>query len=167
MRWNKEEKGQAIFEFIVFLPFFLTFIFLLVSIGGSISGAINQQKATRGYFFYSIKGNSMIPNPDNLKLSSNYGVQSAGFYAFGWKEYTFGINTPVAPCFRIHTFAGGEPDEECDDPGSGSEENRTNYVRIRTMFGVCTALYELRDEIIERREGDSEEVNNTAACTYR
>ena len=42
-------KGQAIFEFIIFLPILLILYGVLVSVSSAINGSINQQKATRGF----------------------------------------------------------------------------------------------------------------------
>ena len=57
-----KEEGQAIFELLVFLPVFLFLFVVIYNIGNSINISINQQKATRRYFYYIQKGNSFLPS---------------------------------------------------------------------------------------------------------
>ena len=75
------EEGQALFEFVVFLPFLLFILVLMFTLGNAINGSINQQKAARRYFFYLNKGNSTLPNASNLRriCRRGAGVGGGGF----------------------------------------------------------------------------------------
>ena len=62
---SKQERarGQALFEFIVFLPFLLFMLTIMFTVGNAINGSINQQKAVRRYFFTSTKATPPFPWP--------------------------------------------------------------------------------------------------------
>lgn len=142
----KEDDGQAIFEFVVFIPFFLVLFVVFFAISGSINGSINQNKATRGYFYYTIRNNSMIPSADDLALLQGNGITATGAYAFGWRESARG-NTPFATCYKLRTFikTGKFENERCEsniDPG----ETKSAFVKVFTAYGVCTGQYVTADK---------------------
>lgn len=140
MKKLKNNKGQAIFEFIVFLPFFLILLSVLTTMGGAINGAINQNKAVRGYFYYLVKNNSTIPPVEDLD-SLKGAVSGLGMYSIGWRDYSAG-NTPFGPCYRLLSFAtGGEKREEnCGDRMLGVEGIST-FVKVFSVYGVCSTSY--------------------------
>jgi hypothetical protein len=135
----KNEQGQAIFEFVVFIPFFLVLFTIFVSLAGSINSAINQQKATRGYFFYSIKGNSMLPPAEDLLELQENGVHTVGMYAFGWRKSGVG-KTPYAPCYKLQSFQNETIERKCEDAVPFGEEI-SSYIKVMSVFGVCSATY--------------------------
>ena len=49
-----KQQGQALVEFIIFLPFMLMMYTVVITLGDAINGSINQQKATRAYFYYRL-----------------------------------------------------------------------------------------------------------------
>ena len=99
---KNNSKGQAMFEFIIFLPFVVVLFKMFLNIGGAINGSINQQKALRGYYYYLNKGNSYFPDKKLLEdeLSS---FSQVGFYAVGYVEQLNG-EIPIATCYKIEPF---------------------------------------------------------------
>jgi len=134
---NNKQKGQALFEFILFVPFMLSVYTLTVSFTSAINGSINQQKATRGYFYARSLNNSYFPSRE--VLSSLDGVQYAGQVVIGWKRVLDG-RVPVAPCFKLRSLVSSELSDQCEtefDEGTTS----TKYIRPKTMYGYCGATY--------------------------
>ncbi len=135
----KSEEGQAIFEFIVFVPFYLVFLVVFLTVSGAVNGSINQQKATRGYFYYLIKNDSTAPLKKDLEELSRNGITNVGSYSFGWQRSARGA-TPIAPCYKIPSILGDQREEACEDPmDSGSRESQ--FVKVFTAYGVCSASY--------------------------
>lgn len=138
----KCERGQAIFEVLVFLPLFIFFLTIIFNVGNAINVSINQQKVTRRYFYYLAKGNSYLPVQPQLEATRNAGtIQILGFAFNGYRQESAsgGANTsPVAPCFKFNSFLTGDSGETCEDPSSGSgDEGVTNFVRVYTGYGIC------------------------------
>lgn len=137
---NINENGQALFEFIIFIPFILLLLSLLISIAGSINGSINQQKVTRSYFYFLAKGNSMLPSQDDLINLRNKGIRRVGAYSIGWRHHSVS-NEPVTTCYKLSKFLGSDDGETCDTPlGKKSE---TRFVRVMTAYGVCSTTYDI------------------------
>jgi hypothetical protein len=131
------EKGQAIFEFLVFLPLLILLYILSVSVNGAINASINQQKITRGYLYARLKNNSTYPPPDLLKSS----IRSAGMFVTGWREKTLGDTegVPLAPCFPIPVFGEASNKDTCD---AGGSETTTGFIRVETVYGICGATWD-------------------------
>jgi hypothetical protein len=133
------EKGQSIFEFVVFLPFFLILITILVTMGGAINGSINQLKATRGYFYYIVKNNSNIPPSEDVEPLEGL-VSAIGMYSIGWRDGSRG-STPLGPCYKIISLAGGDKKKEiCSDKVSQLDRVST-FVKVFTVYGLCSTSY--------------------------
>ncbi len=138
----QNEKGQAIFEFVLFIPFILVLIAVMVTIAGAISGSINQVKSTRNYFFMTVNNNSMLPAPGLLDELKNNAIQSAGIASMGWKEQSKS-DIAFAPCFKIATFIGEIPmGEACDDKIVGGDPS--TFIKVKTMYGLCATTYNLK-----------------------
>ncbi|MBL6989287.1 MAG: hypothetical protein ISR65_05900 [Bacteriovoracaceae bacterium] len=136
----RAEEGQAIFEFVVFLPFMISLAFILITLGSAINGSINQQKATRRYFYFLTKGNSMLPNIAVLTRLKGK-VRSVGLDAVGWKEKTQG-RSPLAPCYSLKTVISKDlPGDNCESKATGNE---SRHIKLYTMYGVCTGRYTIR-----------------------
>ena len=146
--FRNDENGQAIFELLIFMPFLLLLTTVLLTMGESIFGSINQQKSVRGYFFYLVAHNSFIPPHDDLNALQ--GVKETGMYAFGWKENFKGGRIPLSPCYRILSLANGgnNPKENCSDQLT-VENPTSNYIKVATVFGVCSASYSKPDSKFE------------------
>lgn len=137
---NKNDSGQSLFEFLIFLPFLIVMVFILITISGSINGAINQQKAARAYFFYFLKGNSTFPTVDDLAGYADNGVQMAGFFSIGWMDYLDNEN-PVAPCYEMSGIVSEDKGAKCLDSLYG--KTKTNFIRVYTIFGACSTNYDI------------------------
>ena len=119
-RMNK--KGQAMFEFVIFLPFVIVLFKMFLNIGGAINGSINQQKTLRGYFYHTLRGSSYFPSLKTLN-SSWKSFTEAGFYAIGFSE-TLVDDKPIKPktmyglCGAHYRFQGDKWMEVSRSPGS-------------------------------------------------
>lgn len=132
------QNGQAMIEFILFLPFMLMMYSVLLSLSNSINASINQQKITRGYFYYRLQNNSMFPRPRRVGAEAAAGWNSFGMQIMGWAERLEGGITPVAPCYKFQLPIGTSEDDSCNDGYSGE---MTQFVRVATVYGVCGATY--------------------------
>jgi hypothetical protein len=132
-----KDEGQAIFELILFMPFLVYFVTLLFTAGNSINGSINQQKATRGYFFHLLKGNSALPVRDDLIRLSGSGVTSASASSLGWREKRDG-EISFGTCYKFSTLYSTS-EELCDE--KAVEPSTTIFVKPFTFFGLCSGTY--------------------------
>ena len=135
----KSEDGQALIEFVLFLPFMMMMYMTILSIGSGINGSINQQKVTRGYFYYRLSNNSMMPRPRRDGGTEPHQAWKVfGMQIMGWaKDFEGSSNTPVSPCFKF-ALPFDDSDEEC--AGTFSEQ-KTQFIRTETVYGVCGATY--------------------------
>ena len=134
---KKNQEGQALVEFILFLPFMLMMYTVVVSLGDAIHASINQQKITRSYYFYRMQNNSQISKPQRGGGGGlvNTNWSQFGHYFVGWADYLNSDN-PVAPCYKLNLpFAPGAGDE-CETAYSSLS---TQFVRVATVFGICGA----------------------------
>lgn len=155
----KNNKGQALVEFILFLPFMLMLYATISSLGNAINGSINQQKATRAYFFYINQNNSMAPKP-----IKNNPIESAwklfGMSIMGWSE-KFDQEVPVATCYNFKLPLGDTAGDECDE---AYEAKSTQFIRVGTVFGVCGATYSNENQEIILLPGSSNQLTSVAAA---
>lgn len=132
---NKD--GQALVEFLLFLPFMLMLYATISSLGNSINGSINQQKATRAYFYYINQNNSMIPKPfKGFPVEDNWRL--FGHTIIGWKEKFSSGDKPVATCYKFALPLGDTEGDECDEGYNGKT---TQFIRVGTVYGICGATY--------------------------
>ncbi len=134
----REEKGQAIFELLVFLPILIFLYTVIFNVGNAINVSINQQKTVRRYFYFLMKGNSYLPYQGELSGYAG-GVTRVSASMIGFADRLEGASgaggTPVAPCFRFNSIFSDSGDESCDEPVEG--ERQTSYIRVMTVYGVC------------------------------
>ena len=137
------EEGQALFELIVFLPLLLLILTLMTTISNAINASINQQKVTRGYFYYTIRGNSLGLNRKDLdEYENDNTMTNVGMAVVGWRRSDPGqaTNENFAPCFRFNSlFTANTSDQDCDSPSVTS--GVTPIVRIYTAYGICSETY--------------------------
>ena len=164
LKQKRRNQGQALFEFIIFLPFLLFVVTTMFAVGNAINGSINQQKAVRRYFFYIYKGNSTIPTAENLRFLASQGLQKVGAVSVGWKEKTVEegeTGKAVATCYPFSTLFGKSEDDDCEKPSI--DEGRSNFIRIYTQFGMCGETYRtFRDDTFSP---DYFGRSSTTACT--
>ncbi|MCY4495572.1 MAG: hypothetical protein OXB92_17140 [Acidimicrobiaceae bacterium] len=134
----ENSQGQAIFELVAFLPLLVLIFTIMVTVGNSINVSINQQKVTRRYFYYLLKGNSTAPTQEDLKVWHGEGRTLAGMSALGFRAKEKG-EFSYAPCFKFNTLFTGDSGETCDEPLKG--EAQSTFVRIFTFYGICGETY--------------------------
>ena len=141
----KNQRGQALFELIIFIPFLIFLYTIYSTVGDSISASINQQKAVRGYFYSLIMGNSYLNTPLELEEFSKASIQSVGFSALGWREKgnVNGTNS-IAPCFKFSSLIKNNSTEDCDSKDR-DEEGVSRFIRLFTFYGVCGPVYSEMD----------------------
>lgn len=142
----KNQKGQALFELIIFIPFLVFLYTIYATAGNSISASINQQKSVRGYYYSLMRGNSYINTLSDLEEYSRNNVGMVGFSAVGWREKgeKAGRNA-FGPCFKFSSLLKGSSSrEDCDSPDRETD-NRGNgishFIRVFTFYGVCGPVY--------------------------
>ncbi len=133
------ENGQAIFEFIIFLPFFILFFGIMVSVIGSINSSINHQTILRGYFFYSIRNNSTLPFNQDMNNYLSKGISSVGAYSYGWSKETQGENQ-LGACFKTPSLRPRE--NKCE---SGIDDTVSGLIKIFSAYGVCSKSYYFKE----------------------
>ncbi len=132
---KKNQKGQALFEFLFFFPLLISFLFIIVGVGNSINGAINQQKVTRGYFYARIKNSSEFPLRDE-QVHSRF--QLFGMFFIGWRErFADGGQTPLLPCYKINLPLERE-NQRCEVAYTNEQ---THFIKVGTVYGVCGHTY--------------------------
>lgn len=137
----ENQKGQALFELIVFIPFLIFLYMVYSTTGDAISGSINQQKAVRGYFYSIVMGNSYLNNSLELVKFSKLSIKSVGFAGLGWREKgNSSGNTAFAPCFKFFSLGKSQSTEECDS-SDRDDEGASRFVRLFTYYGVCGPVY--------------------------
>lgn len=157
----KNQKGQAIFELLIFLPFLIFLYSIYYTTGNSISASINQQKAVRGYFYSLTKGNSYLNTYSDLKAFGEEALVSVGFSAVGWREREVNKKGSLAPCFKFSSLLKNQSSEECDSP-ERPEENSSRFIRIFTFYGVCGPVYKKTTDGI----GEFFEIPNNLQSIY-
>lgn len=139
------QKGQAIFEFLFFLPI-LIFVYLTIQTSGnSINASINQQKAARHYYFNLLKNNSTTPWSFELESSLGFNFTLLGMSYVGWRyksENNGGQS--FGSCFKYNSIFVANDEEECDDPSEGDQTSP--FVRVFTAFGICGETYRIDQE---------------------
>ena len=142
---NKNQKGQALFELIIFIPIFLYMIKILFDYGDAINHSINQNKVVRSYYFYTVSNDSNLPNrlfSEDYKRVGIVGPDAVfSLDAYSWSaEKTQGNVKPVGSCVKLPGFLGGEiSGDECEAPSVTDE--KTQFIRSYTSFGVCSGSW--------------------------
>lgn len=136
------EDGQSIFELVLFLPIFLYLVVVLLNVGNSINASINQQKATRGYTHYLVKGNSYGFTSKEVAYyeTGRGGIENLGAYIIGWrfKEGDSG-NSSIGTYYNLPNVPfSGNAREDCSKPTEGS---KTHCIKVFTFYGLCGETY--------------------------
>lgn len=160
------QKGQALIEFVLFLPFLLILYSVTVSLGGAISASINQQKVTRSYFYYRLQNNSMAPKINrNTNLYTSWNM--FGLYFIGWMERFADGNRPLATCYRLKIPMQARGNDQCEE---GYEGTTTQYIRIGTVYGICGATYQKVNSGFVRHPAEGSalpSISGIAGCTIQ
>jgi hypothetical protein len=137
-KMTKNEKGQSMIEFVLFLPFMLMIYSVIINVSGAINASLNQQKVTRAYFYYTLQNNSMFPGPSRESGDPTAGWNTFGMRILGWSTQLID-NKPVAPCFKFNISLGETDGDVCEEPYSGKS---TQFIRVGTVYGACGATYQ-------------------------
>ena len=163
----KNQKGQSVFEFIIFIPFLFVFFGVFIAILSSINGSINQLKVTRGYFYGRLQNNSTHPKSTVLPAYWGAGLTQAGLVAWGWQESQLN-EQPVANCYRIQSFFGELPeDEQCEKPVKETGETGlliSTFVKVKTLYGLCGATYRKGENDGSERIYNGAILNSQSGC---
>lgn len=131
------EKGQALIEFVLFLPFMLMTYSIIMNVSNAINASLNQQKVTRAYFYYRMQNNSTIPKPRRDGVNPHNNWSTFGMQIIGWAEERVD-DSPVAACFKFNIPLGDTEGDSCKE---GYTKTTTQYIRVGTVYGVCGATY--------------------------
>lgn len=131
------EEGQAIFEFIVFVPFYVYLLTVLMSFGNSLNASINQNKVLRGYYYRVASNYSRLPIRQDLDALAASGREVIGMGVVGYNDRReAGSDASYAACVKVQRYIGSDAgNETCDEPVEG--EKQTRFIRIFTAYGVC------------------------------
>ena len=162
------EDGQAIFEFMIFLPIMLYMLLMLMNIGNSVNASINQQKAARGYTFYLLKGNSLGNRRIDLAgLESGGGsLQEVSSFIIGWRaEQDSAGQKSYASSYKLPTLPWGDNQEEDCLDKTDSSESKTQCIKVFTIFGICGETYVSDGAKLFR--SDSPEFGSFKSCNFK
>lgn len=141
------ERGQSVMEFVLFAPFFVASLFVMMNVSSSLNGAINQEKVARGAFFFYTKGSSMYPLYSELVgMRDSFGLKVVGMDSVSWTLKNDGDEQnkpPVAAAYRIRTWGRDKAVKESMDDTYPGSDGRTNFVKVSTVFGICSASFSL------------------------
>lgn len=134
---KRNQKGQGIVEFLIFLPFIIMMYSVTMSLSNAINASINQQKITRAYWHYRNMNNSTIPRPRRRGSETTNNWNKFGMEVMGWSERIEG-DTPVAPCYKFVLPLGESDGDVCDESYSGQS---SQFIRVQTVYGMCGVSY--------------------------
>lgn len=138
---ESEESGQALFETVAFIPFFVAFIMIFLKVSSAISGSINQQKALRSYFFRRTQHNSKTPSNNVLtNIHESDGQTKITMVVYGWAQRLEEGAKAYSPCYNLPSVFSNADDEDCDTPPTGGVAGK---IRVGTAFGLCGNEYEM------------------------
>jgi len=127
--------GQAIFETVLFMPVLLFFLVVMLNVGNAINASINQQKATRAYTYYLLKGNSQGQRSSDLDRMSSSGLENVSNFIVGWRVKDEGDSDSFGSVYKLPSFPGAKVEsEDCFEP---TEDVATSCIKIFTMYGLC------------------------------
>ena len=131
-----DQKGQALIELIVFLPLMFMVYAIISGFANSINASINQQKFTRGYFYYRAQNNSTLPKPEGGMPHLNW--DQFGMHYLGFMEAFDSDDRPVMPCYKISIPIAAAKGDLCEN---AYKTGNTQFIRIGTVYGICGATY--------------------------
>lgn len=134
-----KEDGQALIEFIIFLPFMAMLYFVVLSLGSSINSSINQQKVTRAFFYHRLLNNSYVTRPFYSNSSPNHAAfnETYGHYFTGWMT-RLESNSPLMPCHKLNMPFAPASTDVCEESYSSIT---TQFIRVGTVYGICGATF--------------------------
>lgn len=157
----RNKKGQALIEFLLFVPFMFMLYLVILNYFSAINGSINQQKATRNYFYARLKGNSFAPYRFYYDALEGK-IQQSGIMLLGYSDYLEGEN-PVAVCYQVKTIGSTSKPDKCVDK-SYSDVNYSSFVRPKTVYGLCGVTINIGSQVMVY---DFKTAGSAGSCTIR
>lgn len=134
---KSNQSGQALIELIIFLPLMFMVYSIISGFANSINASINQQKFTRGYFYYRAQNNSTLPKPEAGDPHRTW--RQFGMYYLGFMEsFDEAGKTPLMPCYKISIPIAATAGDTCE---TEYEKGSSQFIRIGTVHGICGATY--------------------------
>ncbi len=137
----REERGQALIEFIMLIPLLMAFVWYLVHVNLAINKSIVGQKHTRSQLFLKMFNHRSGPVANDFNRTKR-----SAFYIGVASEVVSGTASYKAPVEKLGI--GPNPkdvDGANDEPGEAEPSSLRQKVRIRTVFGICTHRKQLPD----------------------
>lgn len=139
----REERGQALIEFIMLIPIVMSFMWYVIHTGVAINKSIVGQKAARSQLFLKLYNHRSGPVAKEFAFS-----QRSHFYIGVSGELVKNGSKPVAP---VESFGiGSTPkrnNKANDDPGEPEANALRQRIRVRTVFGICTHRKKNKDGV--------------------
>ena len=132
---NRREKGQALVEFLMMMPFLLTFTWYMIHVSMAINKSVVGQQHARSQLFLKLFNHSHGP-----VIGEFTPIQRSSFFIGVAKDVmTVDTATPRAPteAMGIGATPGRNPDAN-DDNGEAKGGTLRQNIRVRTAFGICT-----------------------------
>lgn len=130
----KEERGQALVEFLMLIPIVMAFLWYLIHVSYAINKSIVGQKHTRSQLFLKMFNHRAGPMQRDADQSDR-----AMFFIGVSGQVVKSSSVPIAP---IETLGIGPAPKDLqnadDDPGEAKPNSMRQKVRVRTVFGICT-----------------------------
>jgi hypothetical protein len=162
-----DEKGQALIEFIIFLPLMFALYGMISGFASAINGSINQQKIARSYFYFRIQNSSMLPFAAQETYERSSWKKFSIFF-IGWATELEGDKNPIAPCYKVTVPLRNAPQDSCAEKYS---DDTTQFIRVGTVYGVCGATYAVDGSqyvsLVPDVSGSFEDVKNYDSCTIK
>jgi hypothetical protein len=135
-REKKQERGQAMIEFIMIMPLILTFLWYMVHVNSAINKSIVAQVDTRSWLFIKLFNHNngpafypQAPSRSSFVMGVSGEVMPEGEPGFKVSAPTESLGLGVKP---------KDNKEANDDPGEPKGSSLRQKVRVRTAFGICT-----------------------------
>jgi len=137
----KNEKAQALVEFIMMMPFVLAFTWYIVHVGMAINKSVVGQKHTRSQLFLKMFNHRHGP------VRSDYDTIARSDFFIGISKNIMGAKgTPEAPMVSLGIGASPKLNTEADNEiGEAKPGSLRQNIRVRTAFGICTHRKTLAD----------------------
>lgn len=132
---SRKDSGQALIEFLMMMPFLLTFTWYMIHVSMAINKSVVGQQHARSQLFLKMFNHSRGP-----ELSAFTSVARSSFFIGVAKNVIgSGPSVPQAPTETLGIGANpGVNPLANNDSGEASGGTMRQVVRIRSAFGICT-----------------------------
>ena len=132
-RARRNERGQALIEFIMLVPLIMAFVWYLVHVNLAINKSIVGQKAARSQLFLKLYNHRSGP------VQNEFGNVVRSMFYVGVAAQVTSSGAVEAPTEMLGIGMAPKPMAVAnDDPGEPQMGSMRQKVRVRTIFGICT-----------------------------